>query len=57
MHVVTYLGQLNGKAYIHRRSKSLFQKKWSDHVICVEVAELDEKFRNSLPRTELKEAK
>jgi hypothetical protein len=58
MHVVTYLGQREGRAYINRRSKSfLFQKKWSDHVIFVELAELDESFRNALPRKELKDAK
>ena len=39
MHTVTYLGQRDGRAFICRRSMSaLNQKKWSDHVIDVELA-------------------
>lgn len=58
MHVVSYLGQRDGRAYINRRSMSwLFQRKWSDNVVYVELAELDDTFRNSLPKTELKDAK
>ena len=58
MHVVTYLGQRNGRAYINRRSMSwLNQKQWSDHVVYVELSELDETFRNSLPKTEKKDTK
>jgi hypothetical protein len=56
MHSVVYLGHRDGRAYIHRRSmSSLNQKKWSDHVIFVELAELDATFRDSLPKTEIKD--
>lgn len=58
MHVVTYLGQRDGRAYINRRSMSWLDKsKWSDHVIFVELAELDETFRNSLPKKKMMDTK
>jgi hypothetical protein len=58
MHTVTYLGQRDGRAYICRRSMStLSPKKWSDHVIYVELAELEPAFRDSLPKTEMKDTR
>ena len=57
MHVVTYLGQRDGRAYIKRSSMSLIGRKWSDHVIYVELSELDASFRDSLPKTEVKDTK
>ena len=56
MHTVTYLGQRDGRAFICRRSMStLNQKQWSDHVIYAELAELEPAFRDSLPKTEMKD--
>ena len=56
MHTVTYLGQRDGRAFICRRSmSSLNQKQWSDHVIYAELAELEPAFRDSLPKTEMKD--
>lgn len=55
MHEVTYLGQRDGRAYINRKSMSPFSRKWTDHVIYVEISELEPSFRNSLPKTELRE--
>ena len=50
MHTITYLGQCDGRAFLRRRSMSLVsQKKWSDEVLYVELAELDPTFRESLP--------
>ena len=57
MHVVTYLGQRDGRAYIHRKSKSLLGSNWTDHVIYAELSELEQTFRDSLPKSELKDAK
>jgi uncharacterized lipoprotein YajG len=57
MHSVTYLGQRDSRAYINRRSMSTVSGKWSDHVIYVELAELDAAFRDSLPKTELKDTR
>jgi hypothetical protein len=57
MHEVTYLGQRNGRVYIKRNSMSLFRRKWTAHIIYVELSELDPSFRNSLPKTEFKDAK
>lgn len=54
MRVVSYLGQRDGRAYIQIRSMSALNRQWSEHVIYVELAKLDEPFRDSLPRTEMK---
>jgi outer membrane biogenesis lipoprotein LolB len=56
MHQVAYLGQRDGRAYIRIRSMSVVGRKWSEHVIYVELAKLDAPFRDSLPRTEMKGA-
>lgn len=53
MHSITYLGQRDGRSYINHRSKSVISGKWSDRVIYVDLAELDAKFRDSLPKTEM----
>ena len=57
MHSVTYLGRRDGRAYIKRSSMSTVSRKWSDHVIYVELTELDATFRDSLPKTEMKDSK
>ena len=57
MHSVTYLGRRDGRAYLKRSSMSTVSGKWSDHVIYVELAELDATFRDSLPKTEMKDSK
>ncbi|QOV87446.1 hypothetical protein [Humisphaera borealis] len=57
MHSVTYLGRREGRAYIKRSSMSAVSRKWSDHVIYVELTELDANFRDSLPKTEMKDSK
>ncbi|MCF7674498.1 MAG: hypothetical protein K9N23_20325 [Akkermansiaceae bacterium] len=57
MHSVTYLGQRDGRAYIKHSSKSVVSGKWSDRVIYVDLAELDATFRDSLPKTEMKNPK
>jgi hypothetical protein len=57
MHSVTYLGQRDGRAYINRRSMNTISGKWSDHVVYVELTELDAAFRDSLPKTEMKDTK
>lgn len=57
VHSVTYLGQRDGRAYINHSSKSVLSGKWSDRVIYVDLAELDGTFRDSLPKTEMKDAK
>lgn len=56
MHSITYLGQRDGRAYINHSSKSVVSGKWSDRVIYAELAELDATFRNSLPKTEMKDS-
>jgi hypothetical protein len=56
MRVVSYLGQQDGRAYIQIRSMSVVGRKWSEHVIYVELDKLDAPFRDSLPRTEMKGA-
>jgi hypothetical protein len=55
MHHVTYLGRRDGRAYIKHSSKSVLSGKWSDRVVYVELAELGAKFRESLPKTEMKD--
>ncbi len=57
MHVVTYLGQRDGRAYINRKSMSLFGRNCMDHVIYVKLSELEPPFRESLPKSELKDSK
>ena len=57
MHSVTYLGQRDGRAYINHSSKSVVSGKWLDRVIYVDLAELDATFRDSLPKTEMKDPK
>ena len=50
MQNVTYLGQRGGRAYIKISSMSVISREWSDHVIYVELANLDPAFRDILPR-------
>jgi hypothetical protein len=57
MHDVAYLGRRDGRAFIRLRSMSTINKKWSDHVIYVELAELEPAFRDSLPKTEMKDTR
>jgi hypothetical protein len=57
MHSITYLGQRDGRAYINHSSKSVVSGKWSDRVIYVDLAELEATFRDSLPKTEMKDPK
>ena len=57
MHSVTYLGCRDGRAHIQCSSMSTVSRKWSDHVIYVELTELDATFRDSLPKTEMKDSK
>jgi hypothetical protein len=54
MHAVTYLGQRDAKAFIRVSSMSTVSKKWSDHIIYIELTELDSAFRDALPKTEFK---
>ena len=58
MRDYVYLGQRDGRAYIRVSSMSLVNKhKWSDRVIYVELSELDPVFRETLPKTEMKDVK
>jgi hypothetical protein len=45
---VQYLGQHDGRAYIKISSMSPVSRKWSDHIIYADLAELDSVFRDSL---------
>lgn len=54
MHDVVYLGQQDGRAFIQVSRMSTVSQKWSDHIICVELRELDAAFRDALPKTEFK---
>jgi hypothetical protein len=54
MHEITYLGQRDSKAFIRVSSMSTVSRKWSDHIIYVELTELDATFRDALPKTEFK---
>ena len=47
---VTYLGERDGRCYIKISSISPLSKTWSEHIVYVEVGELDVAFRSSLPR-------
>lgn len=49
-----YLGQHDGRAFIRVSSMSTGSGKWLDHIIYVELAELEPTFRDSLPKTEMK---
>ncbi len=54
MKSVKYLGQKDGKVYIHISSMSLYdQKKWNDKIIYVALSELDPDFVKALPATEM----
>jgi hypothetical protein len=57
MQTTLYLGQREGRAFIRISSKSTVSEKWSDHIIYVELAELEPAFRDSLPKTELKDTR
>lgn len=57
MHSVTYLGCRDGRAYIQCSSMSTVSRKWSDRVIYVELTQVDATFRDSLPKTEMKDSK
>lgn len=48
---VSYLGQRQGRAYLKVSSMATLSRKWSEHIIYVELAELDAAFRESLPKT------
>jgi hypothetical protein len=53
MQTVHYLGQRDGRAFIRVRSMSVVSRKWSDHVIYVNLSELEPAFRDALPKTEM----
>ena len=57
MQATQHLGQRDGRAFIRVSSMSPLSGKWSDHVIYVELVELEPAFRDSLPETELKSTK
>ena len=57
MQTADYLGQRDARAFIRVSSMSTISKKWSDHVIYVELAELKPAFRDSLPKTEMKDTR
>src|SRR4030095_14454898 len=54
MHSLSYVGQRDGKAFIRVSCISTVSKKWSDHIIYVELTELDPAFRDALPKIEFK---
>ncbi len=54
MHDVAYLGQRDGRAFIRVSSMSTVSQKWSDHIIYIELSELDAASRDALPKTEFK---
>ena len=55
MQITHYLGQRDGRAFIRVSSMSPLSGRWSDRVIYVKLAELEPAFRDSLPKTELKD--
>jgi outer membrane biogenesis lipoprotein LolB len=57
MQSVTYLGQRDGRAYVQISAMSSLTKKWSDRVVYVELSKLDAAFRDSLPKTEMKDTR
>jgi hypothetical protein len=54
MHDVAYLGQRDGRAFIRVSSMSTVRQNWSDHIIYVELKDLDAGLRDALPKTEFK---
>ena len=45
MHVAKYLGERDGKAYLLKKSMSVFdQRKWNEQLLYTEVGGLDPKF-------------
>ncbi len=56
MQTAEYLGQRDGRAFIRVSTMSAFSGKWSDHTIYVKLAELEPAFRDSLPKTAMKDA-
>ncbi len=57
MQTAHYLGQRDGRAFIRASSMSTVSGKWSDLIIYVELAELEPTFRDSLPKTEMRDPK
>lgn len=57
MQTSHYLGQRDGRTFIRVSAMSTVSGKWSDHIIFVELTELEPAFRDSLPKTEMKDAK
>ena len=50
MRNITYLGQRDGRAFLRVSSMSTVgEKRWSERVIYVELAELEPAFRDALP--------
>jgi hypothetical protein len=49
VHVVSYLGQQDGKAYISKKSRSGLTGKWSETILYTPLEDLDAAFRASLP--------
>lgn len=54
MRHVTYLGRQDGRAFIRISTMSRVSRKWSDHLIVVDLDALDPAFRDSLPDHEYK---
>lgn len=57
MQTTAYLGQREGRAFLQVSSMSTVSRKWSDEIIYVELAELEPAFRNSLPKTMMKDTR
>lgn len=57
MQTTDYLGQRDDKAYICVSTMSVVSQKWSNQVMYVELADLDPEFRDSLPKTEMKDTR
>ncbi len=51
---VTYLGRRDGRAFIEVSTRYPLNVGWSDHVIYVELAELEPEFLDALPKIEMK---
>ncbi len=51
---VTYLGRRDGRAFIQVSTRYPLNVGWSDHVVYVELAELEPEFLDALPDTEWK---
>ena len=51
MKSAEYLGQKDGKAFMKIKTmSSLDSKKWSEEIVYAELNELDDKFKESLPK-------